>query len=268
MKKLLTAILFLAICAVSVSAQTRRYAQEEKFDRGIGKSTSIFIPKGTLGGGLSVSYNNMGFGNGTNDAGYQMLFSLLGDINASFDTFGLAPHLSIFVADNTAIGLRFGYDKTSLNLGNLNLSLGDAMNLGIQDLNYIKQTYAGSLTLRNYIPFANSKRFAMFAELRATGSYGQSKQYTYQGEDKFGTYQDIYAASLGVVPGLCAFVTDGIALEVAVGVLGFNYKRVVQITNQVEISESVQKNASFKINLLSIEMGVSFYILSAKHRRR
>ena len=90
----------------------------------------------------------------------------------------------------------------------------------------------------------------------------QSESYKTEGDKKYGTYQDIYKGSLSVVPGLCCFVTNEAALEVSVGVLGFTHQKTVQTTNQVEVSQMVQNNASFKINLFSINMGLSIYIQS------
>lgn len=256
----------MVLCAgLSAWAQSEQTAAEP-FDRGIGKANSLFIPKGTVGGGLSVSYSSYQLGNGSDDAGYKMLFSLLDNVHGSLQSFGLAPYVSYFIKDNISLGLRFDYDKSGYNLDALDLSLGDLMTLNVSDMNYLKQAYSGSITLRNYMPIADSKRFAMFAELRATGSYAQSESYKVQDGKKYGTYQDIYKASLSVVPGLCCFVTNEAALEVSVGVLGFTHQKTVQTTNQVEVSQMVQNNASFKINLFSINMGVSVYFQTGKNR--
>ena len=238
------------------------------FDRGIGKATSLFIPKGTVGAGLSVSYANYNLGNGMNDAGYKMLFSLLNNTQGNLQSFGIAPSLSYFIRDNLSLGLRFDYDKSGFNLDNLDLSLGDLMTLNVSDMNYVKQSYSGSVTLRNYMPIADSKRFAMFAELRATGAYAQSESYTFEDGRKYGTYQDIYKGALSVVPGICCFVTNEAALEVSVGVLGFTHQKTVQKTNQVEVSQMVQNNASFQINLFSINMGVYIYIQTGNNKKR
>ena len=88
----------------------------EPFDRGIGKANSLFIPKGTVGGGLSVSYANYQIGNGSDDAGYKMLFSLLDNVHGGMQSFGVAPYVSYFVKDNLSLGLRFDYDKSGFNL--------------------------------------------------------------------------------------------------------------------------------------------------------
>ena len=265
MKRILIISLML-ITALNVSASPANEGASEAFNRGIERPTSTFIPKGTIGCGVSLAHSNYNIGNAIDDVGYKMLFSLIQDVQGSFQSFGVAPYLSYCVADNLSIGARFDYDWTNLRVGSMNLNLGDALTLGVEDINYIKQTYSGSLTGRYYMPIAGSKRFAMFAELRATGAYAQSASFSYEGEDKFGTFQDIYKFSLGVIPGLCCFVTNEAALEISVGLLGFDYQKVIQTTNQVERSEMESSGANFRINLLQINFGVSFYIQTGKHK--
>ena len=265
MKKIFIAILTLGVLSV-FSAFSKEKKPVEPFDRGIGMSRSVFIPKGTVGAGVSFSYNNYSIGNSTDDAGYAMLFSLFQDIHGNMMSFGVAPYASYFIADNLSVGVRFDYDRSSLGLGNANISLGDAMSFSLNNFHYFKQAYTGSVTLRNYMPIADSRRFALFTEVRATGGYAQSETYKLDEGDKFGTYQDIYQFELGLVPGITAFVTNEVAVEVSIGLLGFNYQKVEQVTNQVERSEMENSGANFKINLFSIGFGMSFYIPTGAHR--
>lgn len=272
MKRILSFILLLGAVTLTMQAAGREKKPVEPFDRGIGKSSSVFIPAGTVGAGASFSYNNYSFGNGMNDTGYQMLFSLIQNFQGNLMSFGIAPQVSYFIRDNLAVGARFDYDRSSLGLGNLDLSLSDALSLSVGNFNYLKQSYTGAVTLRNYIPFGQSKRFAMFTELRLTGGYGQSESYKAGFDEvleepyKTGTYQDIYQFEVGVVPGISAFVTNEVALEVSVGLLGFNYQKVEQVTNRVERSEMERNGVNFKINLLAINFGLSFYIPTGAHR--
>lgn len=274
MKKTIILSILLAVCTVSLQAAAASREKEpvEPFDRGIGRSTSVFIPAGTIGAGASFSYSNYSLGNGINDTGYQMLFSLIQNLHGNLESYGIAPHVSYFIRNNLAVGARFDYDRTAFNLGNVDLSLSDALSLSTGDFNYLKQAYTGAFTLRNYIPFGQSRRFAMFTEVRLTGGYGQSESYRMGYDEvldtpyKTGTYQDIYQFEIGLVPGLCAFITNEVALEVSVGLLGFNYQRVVQVTNQVERSEMENNGLNFKLNILAINFGLSFYIPTGDHR--
>ncbi len=253
---------------VAVKRTAKNRSEVEPFDRGIGVSKSVFIPKGSVGAGVSLSYNNYSIGNGAADAGYSMLFNLLGNIHGNMLSFGVSPYVSYFIADNLSVGVRFDYDRSKMGLGNMDLSFGDALSLNISDFNYFRHTYTGAITLRNYLPFAQSKRFGMFTELRAMGGYGQAESYRIDDKDKVGTYQDIYNFDIGLVPGLCAFITNEVALEVSIGLLGFNYQKVVQVTNQVEKSEMEKSGANFKLNIFSISFGLSFYIPTGAHRMK
>jgi long-subunit fatty acid transport protein len=197
-----------------------------------------------------------------------MLFDLVGGLQGSMYTFGLAPHLSYFVADNLSVGARFDYDRSSVNLGNAALSLGDDMSFGISGYNMLKHSFNASLTMRYYMAIADSKRFGLFAEIRAQGGYGQSKLWKQDGTDKYGTYQLSYEGSLMCVPGICVFAHDNVAVEVAVGILGINYVYNEQIRNQVEHSSMQRSGANFKINPLAIELGTCFYFYTGPHSRK
>lgn len=263
MKKI---IITLAALLTGVAAFAEPDTETVPFDRGIGISTSTFIPKGTVATGVTFSYHDYNLGQGADDAGYSALMSLIGDVHGTMQSWGAAPWLSYFVADNFSVGVRFDYDRSELGLGNANISLGDLANFSLSDYHFLRQSYTGSITGRYYIPFADSKRFAMFAELRAVGGYGQSETYKVTDGLKFGTYQDIYKLELGFVPGLCAFVTDNVAVEVSVGLLSLNYNMTVQTTNQVDKSVMENYGANFKINPLSVGLGLSFYIPTGVNR--
>lgn len=246
----------LAMSTVSASEKE----EAEVFDRGVGKMNSVFIPKGYVGGGITFSYKTYDVGNSTDDVGYSMLFSLLSDMQGQMYTLGVSPSVSYFVANNLSIGARFNYDRTSLDVGNLGLSLGDLASINIQDYHMLKNMYSGAVAMRYYMPIANSKRIAMFGEVQLGCEIGESVAYrTVDGRNQ-GTFQTIYGGGINVVPGLCVFATNEVCVEVAVGVLGINYQYVKQQTNLVEESVMHQSGANFKINPLSISLGMSFYI--------
>lgn len=257
MKKILSIISLALLLSISLNASEKK---NEKFDRAVGKMNSVFIPKGYIGGGLNFSYNTLDLGNTVNDPGYSMLFSLLSGINAEMQTLGVAPSVSYFVKDNLAVGVRFDYNRTNLNLSNLGLSLGDLASISLSDYVFTKNMYSTAVTGRYYMPIANSRRIAMFGELQLGFDRGQSLTYKVVDGCNLGTFQQIYGFGLNVVPGLCVFATNEVCVEVAVGVLGLNYQHVIQETNKVDVSVMTQSGANFKINPLSISLGMSFYI--------
>ena len=240
----------------------------EPFDRGIGRSTTVFVPKGAISTGVNFSYTTIDIGQSAGDTGYSMLFNIMNGLKGRMYTFGLSPQVSYFISDNLSLGGRFDYDRSSLDLGNAAFSIGDDMGFSISDYHMLKQMYSASLTFRYYMPIADSKRFAIFTEMRATGGFGQSKEWTVDGDRKEGTYQTIAEGALTFVPGICIFAQDNVAVEVAIGILGINYSRNEQIRNQVEHSVMQTSGANFKINPLSIEIGTTFYFYTGPHSQK
>lgn len=268
MKRYIIISMLMLAAADSWADSTKEKEPVEPFDRGIGTSTTVFVPKGTVNTGISFSYNTVDLGQAAADAGYSMLFDLVNGLNGAMYSFGLAPHVSYFIADNVSVGARFDYDRSSLDLGNASLSIGEDMGFGISDYHMLEHLFSGSMTLRYYMSIADSKRFGIFAEVRATGAYGQSKAWKVEGEDKYGTYQTIRKGALTFVPGISIFAQDNVAVEVAVGILGIDYTRRDQIRNQVEHSVMQTSGANFRINPLLIEIGTSFYFYTGPHSKK
>ena len=75
-----------------------------------------------------------------------------------------------------------------------------------------------------------------------------------------GTYETGFLMSLGVSPGLVAFATNNMAIEVNVGVMGITYNHVKQVHNQVSVGERSSSMMNFKVNIFSIGLGVAFYL--------
>ena len=59
---------------------------------------------------------------------------------------------------------------------------------------------------------------------------------------------------------MTAFITDWSAIEVSVGVMGYNFEWTNQETNQVEEGSRRTSSGNFKINLFSINIGMTFYL--------
>ena len=89
---------------------------------------------------------------------------------------------------------------------------------------------------------------------------GQSKLTTGVGTDLTGTYERNLSVDVGLAPGLCIFLNNYSALEVNIGVLGFSYTATKAIKDQIYVSRRNSKSANFRINLFSIQFGVSFYL--------
>ncbi|MEE0915300.1 MAG: hypothetical protein U0L45_02200, partial [Alistipes sp.] len=75
-----------------------------------------------------------------------------------------------------------------------------------------------------------------------------------------GTYAKGFDISLGANPGVVAFMTNNLALELNIGILGLNYSHTRQIHNQIATGDTSSSSMNFKINILSVGLGLAFYL--------
>ena len=120
MKKWL--ILLLAAC-LAVPGQA-----QEKFTRGFAGRNKIFIPKGSVGGGLGISWRKYTLGE---DDGFTVLSKYIGDIKGGYNTFGVTPSFEYFPADNLSLVARFEYSWLGVDLDNASLHLSEDLGLDI-----------------------------------------------------------------------------------------------------------------------------------------
>ena len=64
---------------------------------------------------------------------------------------------------------------------------------------------------------------------------------------------------LGLIPGIVGFLTDNVAVEASVNVLGFEYKKYSQVRDQIYEGALESSGVNFKVDIFSINIGVSFY---------
>ncbi len=181
-------------------------------------------------------------------------------INTNGYSVKVSPVLCYAFMENVAAGGRFSYNRSLLKLDNLDLNINEDMNLNVKDLYQLKHAYSGMAILRNYISLGANTRFAIFNETQLEIGGSQSKVLSGKGVALTGTYQTSRDFNLAVSPGLVAFINNFMAVEVNVGVLGFSFSKLRQITDQVQVGERSSNRGSFKINLFSIGMGIAFYL--------
>ena len=228
-------------------------AEAQHYDRGYESvPSSPFVKKGTWVAGGTARYTQH-----VNDD-YNLL--LIDGINSTGFNLSLNPKVFYMLKDNAGVGLKLSYDRSMLDLSSAQLS-ASGITMSAEDCYQINHKMGAYAVYRNYIPLAGSKRIAMFADLMLGGSFKQGKAFNAGGDQVFGTYNQAYSIQLGVDPGLVAFLTDRLAVEMNIGVFGVNYQWENQIHNQVEYGSSDSASAGFMINLLSVGVGISYYFL-------
>ena len=231
-------------------------AEAQHYDRGYETvPSSPFVKKGTWLLGGTVRYSQH-----VND-NYSLL--VINGINSNGFRVSANPKLMYMFRDNMGAGIRFSYDRSMLDLESADLSISE-ITMNAKDCYQIQHKYSAYAVYRAYIPyipFGNSKRVAMFADLLFGGSYKQGKTFNAGGEYVVGTYGQKYALELAVEPGLVAFLSERLAVELNVGIFGVSYGWNDQLRNQVIGGHSDSTSAGFMVNLLSLGVGLSYYFL-------
>lgn len=247
--KSLHKLLSITLLCVFLTSYDALKAQEQ-FSRDIRQIA--FVPKGQWIGGVSVSYSQ------SNQNNYQFL--IIENLNGDTYTFKVSPMLMFAFKDNLAAGGRFAYSRSRTRLENADIVLDSETGYNVENLYNITHSYTGTGAFRQYLSLGNNTRFGLFNEVQLALGGGQSKICSGSGTDFTGTFSRHFSFNVGLAPGLIVFLNNYSAMEVNVGVLGFNYTDTRFVTDRVHVAHMKHSSANFKINLFSITFGVAFYI--------
>ncbi len=249
MKKIVCTAL-LTLCAWGVWAQTAPADTTKTSTRGLKQYT--FVPKGQWIVGGTVSYSE------SSENNYQFL--VVENINGSGYSLSASPMFCYMVANNVGVGGRFSYERSLVKLNSADVNLGDDTRFNINDIYRLSHTYTGMAILRNYISIGKNMRFGLFNETQLHIGGGESKIVSGSGDNVEGSFNRDFTIGINLAPGITAFINNNMAIELNVGLLGFQYSSSTQTTNQVYEGKSNNTSASFQINLFSIGLGLAFYI--------
>lgn len=212
------------------------------FDRGIKKS--VFTPKGLWMVGGTFSY--------TEANGSDFNFLVLKNMQGKGYSFSVSPAFCYFFRDNMGAGGRFTYSREFVDLGNIDIELNEDLTFKIDNASMIEHMFYGTGFIRMYTNLGNSLRIALFNEARFTFGAGQAKTFSGTGQTLDGVYQNIKRLQIGMSPGVAAFITNDLAIDVSIGVLGFDTKWIKQDHNKVVQGSYHNTSGKFKIDLFRL----------------
>ena len=227
-------------------------AGAQRYDRGYDLSNSNdFVKKGTwmAGGTASYSFHN-------NDD-YDLL--IVEDINSTGYGLNVSPAFCYMIRNNMGLGMRVEYSRNMLKLDDAHIDVDD-VSVDFHNYHLIKQMINSKIILRNYIPLGDSKRFAMFTESQLSFGYGQAKVVNGNLEYPKGSYDNITNLGINLCPGLMAFADEHFAVELSVRMVGLNINHVDQTHNKVYYGSRNSTSVNFKINVLSVGVGIYYYL--------
>ena len=225
-------------------------AAQEQFERNMESIT--FIPKGQWITGVSVNYSQ------NNNDNYQ--FIVIEKFHGDAYTFKISPMVMYAFKNDMAAGGRFSYARSLTRINTADVVLGEDTEFNVDNLYNLSHTFYTTALLRNYFSLGTSTRFGIFNEVQLQYGYGQSKLATGSGQELSGTYSTTNSINIGLTPGVILFLNNYSAIEVNIGLLGFNYSKTKAITDQIYVGNYSTSSANFRINLFSITFGVVFYL--------
>ena len=251
--------------------QAKRYKLRDQYEQNLQKRhiqridrsemKATVIPKGLWMCGATVNYREW------ENENENLL--VLKNLNMDGHILSCSPYVGYFVTNNLALGLRYNYSRYYFSLANLDLNLGEGLNIDLEDLYYLEHKHEVSFFMRNYMPLFGSKILGAFAEVRATYSHANGKNSSGRRTESIntldGTYETVNKIQLGVSPGLCIFVTNFAAVETSIGVLGVDYrwssfKNVHPNSTEYEYGKNHSGGANFKFNIFTVNIGMTFYL--------
>jgi hypothetical protein len=243
-----------------------------KFDRGLAFDTRTpSMPKGMWVAGISGGYSQ----HDNRDYGVFILDAL----NSHGNTMTVSPMVHYVFANNQSIGIRFQYRHSLFDMADAAFHLTPdlaTMLFGDGGLKYRHESdnFMGFVSYRYYVGVGQSKRFLFFNEIQAGvggGSGREDSGVTAAGDFRRSTYQEMLNLRLGFSPGATVFVTNSVAIELQIGLLGYEFQKVTQkastaATTPEEIgvaplpASRTTHNVSAKFDILSINFGATFYL--------
>lgn len=223
---------------------------QEVYERNL-ESVS-FVPKGQWVAGVSVGYSQ------SNQNNYQFL--VFENISGDTYSFKVSPMVCYIFRNDMGAGGKFAYSRSLTKLENGSIVLDSETSYDVNNLYRLSHSYSVMGIFRNYFSLGKSNRFGFFNEFQLQLGGGQSKLMQGKSTEITGAYDRNFSLDVGFAPGLIIFLNNYSALEVNVGVLGFKYNHITQISDRIYESHIKTKSANFRINLLSISFGVAFYI--------
>lgn len=214
----------------------------------------LFVPQKMWTVGVDFSYLSADMDN------YE--FTFVKNWKGNAHTSAFSPFFCYFFRDNTGVGGRFVYQRTTLRVDKLDFDLGDDFNFDLKDLYFREEMYTGAAFIRTYVGLGKNKRFGLFND--AVLSFGAGNGRLYSGRNApdviKDTHQTIREWKLGIKPGLSAFITNQISMEASVDLIGMRFRRVEQFENGRSVGIRKAAKLNFKADIFSLYLGISIYI--------
>lgn len=209
--------------------------------------------------GVSFVSFNLGFmGNDMSDYLVEPIAVIDKFRNRNFNGSISAGH---FVANNTAVGLKFAYNFSDIRLKVSADILDIIISAKTYESNNVKSRYTGGAYVKNFIPLDAAQRFFIISETNIGYTYvdALSKNIYANGEKVTKVKTDKDVVSLGVSPGFMYFMSSGFAFEFQMSPVVAYWERTRTTNNEVNKGSAQNYGLSFKFMPFNISFGFAYY---------
>ncbi len=127
--------------------------------------------------------------------------------------------------------------------------------------NTITRGFAFTPNFRSSIPLTSNERLSFFVLLGTTfGSSNSLSRNTRNLDEIEKVYSTDFNFRVGVSPGITFFAIESFAFEIQLDLLGYELTVSKQRVDNGPESRVIQQNVDFKIQLLSLQLGLAYYI--------
>lgn len=241
-------------------AETSFLPTHRRIDREINKNK--FVYKGEVMLGITASYGTIS----SDDSDFLLV---LEHINADGTMATVKPFFGYTYSDNHAIGVRFGYNHISADIGNLGFNLGEQNDLSgsLSNMGYKSDNFTFGLFHRSYVGLDPKGRFGLFAEFEASVETGTSRFSYMSGDIAKVANSNNFKAKLAFNPGLAVYVFPNVCGTVSFGLGGIQYTKVTQKNDAGErVGSREASKMRFRLNLADINIGMTIHLWDKKKK--
>lgn len=132
--------------------------------------------------------------------------------------------------------------------------------------NSITRGFSLTPNFRTTVPLTANERFSFFTTAGVTlGRSNTLKRDTKNLDEIDKSFAENYNLRVGITPGVTFFAMENFALEVGLDVLGYELNVQTKTVNDVSESRDIRHNIDFKLNLLTVKIGLAYYFKTKKN---
>ena len=245
----------------SLATKSKFLPTRQRIDRQIGQHN--FVYKGEFMLGLTGSYGNIK----SADSDIMLLFD---NINLGLKSATIKPFFAYAYRDNLAVGMRFGYDLITGEVGSLDLNIGllaDMENMGIANMGLRNESYSWSVFHRNYLGLDRRGIVGVIMEAELQCKTGTTSIWSGVEESRSKSDTRNFAARLNFNPGLAIYVMPQACVTVTVGVGGLYYTSIKQYDMAGNLTGLRNRSGlNLKLNIADIQVGIVAHLWSSKKK--